>query len=118
MNQKLLFHPAACVIQPRMGAKIINAKYCEELKIGEARPRSFAGNHEATIRPLPGNTGACASPASNRKIKITVKATAAVRYPAKPVSRAHTDHPTMARPYTRFDPKRSSIAPEGNCPST
>jgi hypothetical protein len=53
MNQKQLLQPAAWAIHPRIGAKIISAKYCEELKIAEARPRSLEGNQEATMRPFP-----------------------------------------------------------------
>jgi len=41
---------------PKMGAKMGNAKYCAELKMAEARPRSDVGNQEATMRPLPGKT--------------------------------------------------------------
>ena len=51
-----------------------SAKYCDELKIADARPRSEVGNHAATMRPLPGNTGACARPEQILKMKITVKA--------------------------------------------
>src|ERR1700735_5622008 len=98
MNQKQLFQPAEWIIQPRMGAKIINAKYCEELKIAEARPRSFEGNQEATMRPFPGKTGAWANPDTSRKRKITVKAAPAARYPAKPVSREQIDQTTMPMP--------------------
>src|SRR6202795_2329201 len=98
MNQKQLLQPAAWVIQPKIGAKIITAKYCEALKIAEARPRSLAGNHDATMRPFPGNTGACAKPAIRRKMKITVKAAVAARYPANPVSNAQTDHATIPMP--------------------
>src|ERR1700759_2463295 len=98
MNQKQLLQPPTCVIEPRMGAKIISAKYCEALKIAEARPRSLAGNHDATMRPFPGKTGACAKPATNRKMKITVKAAVAARYPTRPVSRAQIDHVTMPMP--------------------
>src|ERR1700759_5883160 len=100
MNQKQLLQPPTCVIEPRMGAKIISAKYCEELKIADARPRSLAGNHDATMRPFPGNTGACAKPAISRRIKITVKATVAARNPANPVSNAQTDHATIPMPKT------------------
>ncbi len=32
-------------------------KYCEALKIADARPRSAVGNQLATIRPFPGKTG-------------------------------------------------------------
>jgi hypothetical protein len=34
------------MIHPKIGAKISNAKYCDELKIADARPRSVVGNHE------------------------------------------------------------------------
>jgi hypothetical protein len=67
MNQKQLLQPVEWIIQPRMGAKTINAKYCAELKMAEARPRSPAGNQEATMRPFPGKTGAWAKPAIRRK---------------------------------------------------
>ena len=67
------------MIHPKMGAKINNAKYCDELKIADARPRSAVGNQEATMRPFPGKTGACARPENNLKMKITVKAALAVR---------------------------------------
>src|ERR1700749_2154067 len=102
MNQKLLLQPAEWAIQPRMGPKIISAKYCDELKVAEARPRSLAGNQEATMRPLPGKTGAWANPEISRMTKIG----------------AQTDTTTIPMPYTSFDPKRSSKAPDGNCPST
>src|SRR5580698_6716275 len=105
MNQKPLLQPAEWMIQPRMGAKIINAKYCEALKIAEARPRSLAGNQDATMRPFPGKTGAWANPATSRKRKIAVKAV------AKPVSRAQIDQTTIPMPYTNLEPKRSSNAP-------
>src|SRR5271156_1486948 len=98
MNQKQLLQPAAWVIHPKIGAKIISAKYCEELKIADALPRSLAGNHDATMRPFPGNTGACAKPAISRKMKITVKAAVTARYPARPVSHAQRDHATIPMP--------------------
>jgi hypothetical protein len=86
------------MIHPKIGAKIINAKYCEELKIAEARPRSLVGNQEATMRPFPGKTGACANPEINLKRKIAEKAALAARYPANPVSRAQIDHNRMLIP--------------------
>ena len=55
------------ISHPKMGAKIGSAKYCAELKIAEARPRSEVGNQAATMRPLPGKTGAWKRPESNRK---------------------------------------------------
>src|SRR3712207_8397561 len=40
--------------QPMMGANSAVAKYCAELKMAEAVPRSLAGNQAATMRPLAG----------------------------------------------------------------
>src|SRR6266478_4576653 len=56
-NQKHCFQPQRWVIHPRMGANITREKYCDALKMAEARPRSDVGNQLATMRPLPGNTG-------------------------------------------------------------
>ena len=81
-----------------MGAKIGRAKYCVELKIAEVRPRSVVGNQEATMRPLPGNTGDWKKPESTLRMKIAVKAALAARYPAKAVRKAHIDQPMMAMP--------------------
>src|SRR5665213_4268125 len=103
-NQKHCFHPHRWAIQPKIGRKSTNAKYCDELKMADDRPRSAVGNQLATIRPFPGNTGDCASPDSSRNAKIAKNAAAMGRYPANPASTAHSDHPTMLAPYTRFDP--------------
>src|ERR1700749_3626487 len=90
-NQKHCFHPQRCAIQPKIGRNNTSAKYCDELKIADDRPRSAVGNQLATMRPLPGNTGDCASPESRRSAKMTVNAVSAGRYPAKPASSAHND---------------------------
>ncbi|MNT88312.1 hypothetical protein D3C72_2288530 [compost metagenome] len=42
------------------------------MKIDEAVPRSLAGNHEATIRLLPGAAGASARPTRKRRAKNAV----------------------------------------------
>src|SRR3974390_2054816 len=85
MNQKQLCHPNRCSRPPKIGAKIGSAKYCDELKIAEARPRSQVGNHAAPTRPFPGKTGDCASPDRIRRTKMAVNAALAVTYPAHPV---------------------------------
>src|ERR1700744_4256049 len=100
-----------------MGANNGSAKYCEELKRAEARPRSVVGNHAATMRPLPGKTGDCARPEQMRRTKITEKTRLARAKPAQPVRKAKMDQSRMLMPYTRFEPKRSSRPPEGNWPS-
>ena len=49
------------------------AKYCAELKIADAVPRSFAGNHAATMRPFAGKDGASARPTRSRSVNsITI----------------------------------------------
>src|SRR5580658_7323927 len=96
--QKHSFQPRTCAIHPMMGAKRTKAKYCDALKMAEARPRSAVGNQAATMRPLPGKTGACASPETSRNAKIAVKAHAAGAKPASPMRNAHTDHATIAMP--------------------
>src|SRR6266702_8682160 len=118
MNQKQLCQPYFSVSHPKSPPNANREKYCEALKMADARPRSAVGNHAATIRPLPGNTGDCASPESSRSPNITLKAQAAGAYPANPIAIAQMDQTTMLIPYTRFDPKRSNSPPDGNCPAT
>src|ERR1035438_7747086 len=77
INQKQLCQPYLSVNHPNSPPNANREKYCEALKIDEARPRSAVGNHAATMRPLPGNTGDCASPESSRNPKIMLKAPAA-----------------------------------------
>ena len=62
-----------------MGAKMGSAKYCAELKMAEARPRSEVGNHEATMRPLPGKTGDWNRPENTRRMKMAVNAALAAK---------------------------------------
>ena len=59
-----------------MGANRAVAKYCAELKMAEAVPRSLAGNQAATMRPLAGNDGASAKPTRRRSANRAVTATA------------------------------------------
>src|SRR5271168_3345965 len=79
MNQKQLCQPYLWVSHPKRGAKATSAKYCEALKMAEARPRSAVGNHVATIRPLPGKTGDCARPERRRRTKIALNIHAEAR---------------------------------------
>ncbi len=114
-NQKHCFQPNSLAIQPITGANTTREKYCEELKIEEARPRSVVGNHAATMRPLPGKTGAWAKPERNRKAHRRVNATATGANPTSPDKSAQIDQHTMLMPYTRFEPNRSRRLPAGNC---
>jgi hypothetical protein len=52
-------------------------RYCAELKIAPANPRSSAGNQAAMMRPQAGATGASSRPSTTRstKMAITGKAT-------------------------------------------
>ena len=55
MKKKQLLQPALWMRTPKMGAKMGRAKYCDELKIADARPRSDVGNQAETMRLLPGD---------------------------------------------------------------
>src|ERR1700728_4571033 len=100
-----------------MGANTTREKYCEALKMAEAWPRSVVGNQAATMRPLPGKTGAWAKPEKNLKAQRRLKATATGAYPTSPDKTAQIDQHTMLMPYTRFEPYRSSRPPAGSCAS-
>src|ERR1051325_7056503 len=94
--------------QPINGANTTVAAYCALLKMAVAVPRSFDGNHAATMRPFAGNDGASATPTRKRSVNNVTLALAPVRSPTTRVSSVHTDHATILAAYTRFDPKRSS----------
>ena len=64
--QNTIGQPYACVTHAISGANSTVAKYCAELKMADAVPRSLAGNHAATMRPFAGNDGASARPTSSR----------------------------------------------------
>ena len=49
-----------------IGANSTVAKYCAELKIADAVPRSFTGNQAATMRPLAGKEGDSDRPTMRR----------------------------------------------------
>ena len=79
-----------------IGANRTVAKYCAELKIAEAVPRSLAGNQAATIRALAGNDGASAKPTRRRSTNRAVTAAAAApRTPTEPCSRVNSDQMKM-----------------------
>src|ERR1700753_4253406 len=96
--QKHERQPQRCVIHAMPGAKRTSEKYCAELNVAEARPRSAEGNHVVTMRPLPGKTGACTSPESRRMASVTPKISAGASPPAKPTSSAQSDHARMLMP--------------------
>lgn len=110
--------PQACTSQPISGAKATVAKYCAELKIEAAKPRSAVGNHAATMRLLPGNEGASAMPTRKRSTNKVVTAQATGTQPMNPCSTVNSDQVSRDRPYTRREPKRSSNQPPGICPAT
>ena len=68
MTMNTCSQPQAWTIQPISGANSTVAKYCAELKIAEAVPRSAVGNQAATMRALPGNDGASAKPTRKRSM--------------------------------------------------
>ncbi|MOA19371.1 hypothetical protein D3C78_1397490 [compost metagenome] len=78
-----------------IGAKITVAKYCAELKIATAVPLSCAGNQAATIRLLPGNDGASASPTRKRKVKSATIMPKPLKTSTKPCSSVNRDQIKM-----------------------
>lgn len=67
---------------PISGEKMTSAKYCAELKIADAVPRSELGNQEATTRPLPGKDGASDRPTRNRSANKRITAVPAAKKPS------------------------------------
>jgi hypothetical protein len=79
-----------------MGANSAVAKYCAELKMAEAVPRSLAGNQAATMRPLAGKEGASARPTSRRNVnRVTTAAAPDPRRPTEPWSKVKSDQIKM-----------------------
>src|ERR1039458_9901344 len=85
-------HPNWYTIQAESGANRKVAKYWLELKTADAVARSAAGNHAATMRPLPGKAGASASPNSSRRASSAANPTVAWNSPAKPRKKGNADH--------------------------
>src|SRR5712692_8581614 len=110
---KVYRQPKLCVIQPIRGANKTVAKYCAELKIAEAVPRSGAGNQAATIRAFPGNEGDSARPIRNRREKSAITGMTAWKKPTKPCKPVKADHMSRLNAYTFFDPNRSRSHPPG-----
>ncbi|MNW17590.1 hypothetical protein D3C71_2168230 [compost metagenome] len=71
------------------------AKYCAELKIADAVPRSAVGNQAATMRALPGNDGASAKPTRKRRVNRVTTAQATGMLPTKPCIRVNSDQVKM-----------------------
>src|SRR5688572_1342899 len=95
MNQNTGGQPNVCVIQPMIGENRTVAKYCAELKIALAMPRSAVGNHAATMRALAGNEGASATPSRNRRPNKVTSAIVVGSQPMKPCSKVKNDHSAM-----------------------
>src|SRR3989337_2686951 len=101
-----------------MGAKMAVAKYCAELKIADASPRSLAGNHADVRRPLPGNDGASAAPTARRSVNSAATAAPPVRKPTVPWNNVKRDHNVRPKKYVVLEPNRSRSQPPGNWAST
>ena len=101
-----------------IGEKSTSAKYCAELKIADAVPRSAVGNHADTIRLLPGNDGDSAIPSRKRREKRATTAAAAGSAPRSPCRNVKIDQIRTLRTYTRLEPNRSRSHPPGICPRT
>ena len=79
------------VSQPSSGEKSANEKYCAELKMAEAVPRSFVGNQAATIRAFAGNDGASEKPSINRIKNMEIPAQASGNISTKPCRKVNSD---------------------------
>jgi len=101
-----------------MGANSAVAKYCAELKMADARPRSSVGNHADVMRPLPGNDGASAAPTARRRANSAAAAAPPVRRPTVPWNIVKSDHNVRPKKYVVLEPNRSSSQPPGSCAST
>src|ERR1700733_14248407 len=71
--RKTLRQPYSCDSQPISGAKATSEKYCEELKMALAVPRSAWGNQLATMRALAGKLGHSAKPSAKRSANRLMK---------------------------------------------
>ncbi|MNC32147.1 hypothetical protein D3C75_804910 [compost metagenome] len=97
MTTNTCSQPKLNTIQPMIGANSAVAKYCAELKIADAVPRSAVGNQAATMRALPGNDGASAKPTRKRRVNKVTTAQATGRPPTKPCSRVNSDQVKMLK---------------------
>ncbi|MNT07012.1 hypothetical protein D3C72_1417000 [compost metagenome] len=88
---KTCSQPHAKVSQPSSGEKRASEKYCAELKIAEAVPRSLVGNQAATIRALAGNDGASEKPSIKRIQNMEIPAHASGKKSTKPCINVNSD---------------------------
>ena len=112
---KTCSQPIETTSHPISGVNTTVAKYCAELKMAAAKPRSLVGNQAATIFELPGNDGPSKRPTSRRSRNSNPTAVAALKLPIAPCAMVNADHSTIAQPYTFFAPNRSSRYPDGIC---
>ena len=96
MTKKTECQSKVCTSQPMKGAKTTREKYCAELKMAEAVPRSEPGNQAATSRALPGKEGLSARPTMKRMANRPAKIAPPVRKPEKPWTRVKKDQAAMA----------------------
>src|SRR5690242_3110636 len=96
--QKTYCQPNLWTIQPINGANNTRQKYCDELKMADAVPRSFAGNQAATNLPFPGNAGARANPARNKSANNTTNAETPFSHFVKPIRTTNSDQRKIPAP--------------------
>src|ERR1041385_3404742 len=91
--------PNQCVIAAISGVKAIAAKYCAELKMADAVPRSTAGHHQAPSFALAGKAGDSANPTAKRRTNSVVTAprpvATAAPHPVAACSNVNSDHAKM-----------------------
>ncbi|MNE28032.1 hypothetical protein D3C80_1214590 [compost metagenome] len=88
---KTCSQPHAKVNQPSSGENSASEKYCAELKMADAVPRSFVGNQAATIRALAGKDGASEKPSIKRMMNIEIPAHASGTKSTKPCKNVNKD---------------------------
>ena len=97
MTKNTQGQPNECVSQPMSGVKLTAEKYCAELKMAAAVPRSLPGNQVATSRLLDGNAGPSANPTAIRSTNSATIAEANPKPPTKPCRKVKNDQRKIAQ---------------------
>src|SRR5580698_5705783 len=93
--RKTLRQPYSWASQPISGANATSEKYCEELKMALAVPRSECGNQLATIRALSGKDGHSAKPRAKRRANRLMKTGMKASDDTKACAMVNTAHKVM-----------------------
>ena len=85
------------MIQPMIGANSTVAKYCAELKIADAVPRSAVGNQPPRSGRWPGRTALPPSRQEAQREQDVDAPCATPKKPTQPCSKVKSDQPKMLR---------------------